>query len=240
MRPDELTTLLQALREEGGERSPQCPDEERIAGFVDGSLDETSTRSVRSHLADCGRCLAIVGMIAGERDEEGAKALDATMLARASASRPTKSSEKAWWQAPQWAAAAVLLLAVPVLIQTLHTDRTASYSPPEAIVPAQRSSGTSSVPNAIPSLIFPSAGAVVEASQLTIRWTEVPGSSYYDVRILTDSGELVARQRVSTTEWRPPERLQLDASNEYFVHVDAYTAGGKAASSTHVPFRVLD
>jgi hypothetical protein len=75
---------------------------------------------------------------------------------------------------------------------------------------------------------------------MQFRWTEVAGSPYYDVRIVTDDGAVVVRERVAGTTWQPPAQLRLQPGAEYFVHVDAYPSGDKAVSSDHVPFRVSD
>jgi hypothetical protein len=68
----------------------------------------------------------------------------------------------------------------------------------------------------------------------------VAGSPFYDVRIVTDAGDVVIQQRVTGTAWKLPAQLDLQSGAEYFVHVDAYPSGDKAVSSDHVPFRVAD
>jgi hypothetical protein len=89
-------------------------------------------------------------------------------------------------------------------------------------------------------VLSPGAGAVVDARRLSFRWTEVAGTPYYDVRIVTDAGDVVVRQRVSGTAWEPAAQLNLRPGAEYFVHIDAYPSGDKAVGSDHVPFRVSD
>jgi hypothetical protein len=89
-------------------------------------------------------------------------------------------------------------------------------------------------------LLSPGAGAVVNARELAFRWSDVPGTPFYELRIVTDAGDVVIRQQVTGTSWRPPAQLRLQPGAEYFVHVDAYPAGDKTVSTDHVPFRISD
>ena len=88
-------------------------------------------------------------------------------------------------------------------------------------------------------MLAPTPGAAMARARLVFEWTEVPGTPYYDVRILNDDGDVVARQRVTGSRWQP-EALKLRRGAEYFVVVDAYPSGDKAVSSRHIPFRVSD
>jgi hypothetical protein len=80
----------------------------------------------------------------------------------------------------------------------------------------------------------------VDPEDLSFRWSEVAGTPYYDVRIVTDAGDVVVQERVAGTNWQPQARLDLQPGAEYFVLVDAYPEGDKAVSSHHVPFRIAD
>ena len=68
----------------------------------------------------------------------------------------------------------------------------------------------------------------------------MPGTPYYDVRVVTDEGDVIVQQRVTGTRWQPPAHLDLRSSAEYFVLVEAYPDGDKAVSPRHVPFRTPD
>jgi hypothetical protein len=89
-------------------------------------------------------------------------------------------------------------------------------------------------------VLSPAAGAAVDRRQLDFRWNPVPGTPYYDVRIVSDDGELIATDRVTATAWRPPAELPLHPGAGYYVQVDAYPLGNKALSSEHTAFRVRD
>ena len=236
MDPDHVTSLLARRASECPGRSPACPDESRIAGYVDGGLDAPARQELEQHLADCGHCLALVGLLSRERSASASESRPSAVLAQAGA-RAWKKPQHPWRFAPQWAAAAAVVLAVPLLVQLGRS--------PDAGLEGQGRPAPSAIrkfestPETLQVLV-PAAGGAVDAQHAQFRWTEVAGSPYYEVRIVTDDGAVVARERVTGTAWQLPAQLQLQPGAEYFVHVDAYPSGDKAVSTDHVPFRVSD
>lgn len=236
MNPDHLTSLLSAGAPHDAGPSPACPDEHRIAGYVDGRLDDAARQQVELHLADCVHCLALVGLLCrGRRGADPVENVPRTIGAPAE-HRTVEGQQRRWRLAPQWAAAAALVLVVPVLLLLGRNL--------DGRIEGQRhpASSVTRVTESTPGLqvLSPGAGAAVDADRLSFRWTEVPGTPYYGIRIVTDEGDLVIQQRVDGTTWRPPAQLNLRPGVEYFVLVDAYPSGDKAVSSEHVPFRVAD
>lgn len=236
MNPDHLTSLLAAGAADDPRRFPACPDEHQIAGYVDGGLDEAAREQVGLHLADCRYCLALVGLLCRERHAGAIEPVPDEGVAQAPA-LVTKGPQRRWRLAPQWAAAAALVLAVPLLLQLgRNLDRGAEGQgrPDPTATRALTSTATEL------QVLSPGAGTAVDAQRLSFHWTEVSGTPYYDVRVVTDAGDVVIQQRVTGTTWRPPAQLKLRPGADYFVHIDAYPSGDKAVSSDHVPFRVSD
>ena len=236
MNPDHLTSLFAAGPLDDPGRSLDCPDEHQIAGYVDGWLDSAARERVERHLVDCGHCLALVGLLCRERDAEAIETAPRDVPVHTSA-QATKRPQRRWHLAPPWAAAAALVLAVPLLLQLgRNLDRGAEGQgrpdPPATRTLAPAAMGLQ--------VLAPGAGAAVDPRRMSFRWTEVSGTPYYDVRIVTDAGDVVIQQRVTGTTWRPPVQLSLQPGAEYFVHVEAYPSGDKAVSSDHVLFRVPD
>lgn len=233
---EDLARVLGASDLRPRERTAECPDEQSIAAYVDGGVGPTERETLEAHLADCAACLALVGLLARDEELEGEARIPEPALARASdiARRAVPAPSR---HVPRWAAAAAVLAVIPVLLQLY---RAADRSPAAGEDSAPRV--TRSAPPASHGLqvLRPVAGSVVEPSELTIRWSAVPGSAYYDVRIVTDSGAPVVEQRVTGTEWRPDENLKLRPGAEYYVRVDAYPAHGKSIGSVHVPFAVRE
>ena len=131
---------------------------------------------------------------------------------------------------PHLAAAACLVLAVTVLIDM----RSLQPNPTDSDF---RTTRGATAPGSL-QVTSPASGEGVALDDLEIRWTEMPGTRYYLVRIVTASGALVREQRVTETHWRPGSTVRLTAGEEYYVRVEAYPSVGPSIGSIHVPFRV--
>ncbi len=227
MTPDALSSLLRASRTDATEPGPACPDEHSVAAYVDGTLAETDRDSLELHLADCSHCLALVGLLSRERAVTTAEPVPELAIAR-TRTLANAGARRGRPFAPQWAAAAVVVLAAAALVRF-------AVLPQSADVPTTRTAPSPGL-----SLLSPGPGAIVGRNQLTVRWTPVAGAHYYDVRVVTDAGDVVTEQQVSGTEWRPRNPAALRPGLEYFVHVDAYVSEGKSIGSEHVSFRVAE
>lgn len=236
MAPDRLTSLLAAGADEGSGRSPNCPDEHRMAAYVDGALDSPECEELEQHAAGCSHCLALIGRLSRACDSEATEPVPPHVLARASA-LVKPQPRRQWWLAPQWAAAAALVLVIPLLVQL---GRNPDRGPEGQGRPEPPATRNLALPDAGLQVLTPSAGATVDAGRLSFHWTAVAGTPFYDVRVVTDEGDLVVEERVIGTTWQLPPQLELKPGVEYFVHVDAYPSGEKTLSSEHVPFRVSD
>jgi hypothetical protein len=239
MTHDELERQLRIAS--GGTRAgtPGCPGEQQLAAYADGTLPEAEREPLQAHLADCAACLSLVGMLARDDADEALPEVPETALARARALATPPA--RPWHQrAPQWAAAALVLLALPVV---MHVARSPDASPDTASEkPSVDERTTRSLGGGSPALevLQPAAGATVVPGRLSIRWTAVPSSDYYEVRIVDEAGALIAEQRVVATEWRPDPAVPLHSGGDYYVYVEAHHSGGKTVGSAHVPFRASD
>jgi hypothetical protein len=235
MTPDRLTALLRTGPVAPSGQTPECPDEHKVAAYVDGALDVPACERLERHAADCDHCIALIGALCRERKTNPGHPSTQPAISPTRghpADRTGRHRRLPRW----WAAAAALALATPLLVH-LGGDRDAGLG--EQGSPASPST-RSVVPDASGlRVLSPGPGSIVDVGRLTFSWTEIPGTPYYDVRIVTDAGDVIARQRVTSNRWRP-ERLDLDVGAEYFVIIEAYPSGDKAISSRHVPFRVTD
>jgi putative zinc finger protein len=219
--------LIDQLRQSGLGDHPAdgtCADENEIAGYIEGSLDSAGRARLECHLADCPRCVRLVGVVSSLRSVEF-ESVPEILVARA---KRAPTSWKQYW--PPLAAAAAIVLAVAVLMQ-IGVERPIRD---EQATRTTRGSPTQSDLH----ITAPASGAILRTGDLTFRWSEVPGARYYIVRVVTASGELVTEQRVTTNEWLPGDSLALRPGHDYFVRVDAYPAVGPSSSSVHVPFSI--
>jgi len=87
-----------------------------------------------------------------------------------------------------------------------------------------------------PELLWPAEGARLDADKAAFNWTPVRDTIYYQVRVVSDTGDLLWQERVDGTQWRLPPELVLDRDRQYFFRVDAYLAAAKRLSSDFVAF----
>ena len=108
MSPEHLRSLLTGAAAADPSRSVACPDEQEIAGYVDGGLDEVTRKKFELHLAYCTRCLELVGLLCRERDADAIEPVTHEVVTRAH-TVVTKGPQRRWRPVPQWAAAAALV-----------------------------------------------------------------------------------------------------------------------------------
>ena len=236
MTPEDLPSLLCASLAEPSGRCTECPDEHQIAAYVDGALATETTAGLETHIADCDHCLALVGLLSREREIPATEPVSNARVAHADG--PARPKPRVGTRSvPQWAAAAVVVIAMAAVIRVTQPSGPAGSPTDDLDAPTTRSAAATA-PGL--TLLSPTPGVDVNAGQLTVRWTPVPGTHYYDVRVVTDAGDVIAEEHVGGTEWRLSDPAVLQPGAEYFVHVDAFIADDKTVSSEHVAFRVTD
>jgi hypothetical protein len=211
--------------------SMSCPDEQVVAAYVDGALPAADRSAFEEHLADCEQCLSLVGLLAHPDENVPVEPVPEHVLARARRTPARRRSLRDL--VPLATAAAAAIVAMAVVLQF-------SRPPAEGAGPDYREVRSAGTPAARITVLSPADGARVRADELLVRWTEVPGTDRYEVRIVSESGHLVTEQRVARTEWRPGPDLGLEPGREYFVRVDAFPADARPLSSAHVPFTVTE
>jgi hypothetical protein len=215
-----LVSSLQRSAVDNHERTPFCPDDHDIAAFVDGALDDSARVLIERHLSGCPACVSRVGSLARLIREDQANVNPLT-------SAPTKI----WQQTtPWWAVAATVVLAIAWIAWAPTLEQSDDYATVRSISPVLTR----------PEILAPSSGVLGERSGFVIRWTEVPSSLYYEIRIVTDVGDVLSEARVEETEWTIGRDVALEPGREYFIRVDAYLSAAKAIRSEHIPFRIRE
>lgn len=222
MNQDKLKTLLKQL-EEDVERQPDCPDDYQLASYIEGGLSERVHHSFEAHVADCPFCIERIGILG--RASESASTIAMPEQVRAETDRRPR-----WQHAPRWASAALLVITVGFMANLQSPNE--MESAPTATERYVRQVSP------FPEILSPLEGSAVDPGNLVFKWKDVPGSLFYDIRIVSDDGALITRQRVWDTQWLLPAETQLQAGSEYFVRVDAFVSEGKAVSSEHTVFKV--
>jgi anti-sigma factor RsiW len=233
-----LTGLLREGLGDDPKRTDACPDENVLAEYVEGVLPGTEREPLEHHLADCARCLALVGLLVrsaepGEPRTAPERAAGRTLTTNA---LPTAGPHRSWWRSGRGlAAAASVLIAVAAVVRLAGP-----FDRPDATATQARITRGEAAAHPALQVLDPAPGAVLDVAQFSVRWTPVPDGREYDVRIVSDSGDVVGTAHVETTEWRPGETTALEPGRDYYVVVVARLPDGRTLSSEHVPFRVSD
>ena len=237
MNHEQITERIRNLRTQPAASGPACPDEHQVAAAIDGELNWDDRDAFDQHVANCDYCITRIGSLNGLRAVEVVEEVPDITLARA---RRLAKRTGTIQHAPRWAAAAVVVLAMVFTFGKYSNDNIAPESPasllpPVATVPQSRNID----PDALrPRILAPHEGAVIDAGKTLFRWTEIPGSLYYDIRIITGEGDMVWQDRINDTEWALPGHFELEPGAQYYVRVDAYLAEAKSVSSRHLLFTV--
>lgn len=236
----EIIALLRSLDADIGERTPFCPDEYTVAAYLAENREMPDRRGYEQHLAGCSYCLALTAALGRLAESAAPEEVSDHVLAEArEAGRPpARKLVNASWG---WAAAAIVVLAfVTVLGGGFRGDGV-----PDAALDAGRAESEQMremrglrTRQTGPRIIAPTNGSSIPPEAYTVRWKAVPGSLYYDIRIVDESGFLLWKDRVEQTHSALPDSLELASGTLYFVRVDAYLAEARSISSEHVQFTV--
>ncbi|MBI1939916.1 MAG: hypothetical protein HYS33_00250 [Acidobacteria bacterium] len=208
------------------------------------------------HLADCSYCLSQVAELSRLQTEEVFVEVPPALLARARGlAKP--ATQGASQPLVRWgaiaAAAACLALVVATTYRRQTSSPTVTPSPPAALpitsstAPASPPQPQAVPPRAVrnvqagppkPQLLSPGEGAVIAASDVKFRWKKVPGALYYEIRVVTEQGDVVWEGRAEETEAKLPPEVRLTGGQGFFVRVRAWLPEGKTVTSRVVRFRV--
>jgi hypothetical protein len=254
MNEQDLLRLLRPMPTGEGKRGWRCPDDAALAAYAEAHLADDARRRIEAHLADCDFCLNQIVFLL--RPQESAMPeVPQGLLARAH-ELGAKGTEVRWGAEWRWgtaaaAAACAALVAVvwlrqpspPLLPSPSGPTPSVEVSPPAA------AAAPSAPPRVVRNgqkagaplrLLFPREGAVVAREGFDFHWTEVRGSLFYEIRLMTGEGDLVWEGRVEGTQAPIPGNVQLVPGGKYFASVRAYLPEGKTLPAAVVGFTVAD
>jgi hypothetical protein len=235
------TELLALQRVELAGGTPFCPEDQEIAEYFEGLIPKNERGRLEHHLVDCRYCLARVGMLSRLEQHQSDRRIPGDVLATAKAMAPAVRGR---WQkmAPAWAAAALIVLAIGTLPPLHYTRQIKHESQTSANV--VESIGmlreTRNINSAVkgPSFLDPIESLVIVPEDYLFRWTPVPNSRFYQVRIVSDSGDVLWQERINGTEWKIPAGTQLTPGADYFMRVEAFLADTRSLKSGYLLFQV--
>jgi hypothetical protein len=93
---------------------------------------------------------------------------------------------------------------------------------------------------ASPELLYPRDGRVVSSTGIEFRWKRVPTALSYDVRVVTEDGDVVWEGRAEDSRVNLPSSVYLTAGKSFYVRVCANLPEGKTVTAKVVRFKVKD
>jgi hypothetical protein len=222
----QLRELLQWHRGEVSSQGGPCPDESELAAYFEGILAGGTRSRIGGHVADCDRCVQVLGFLADYAAGEVADSRFSLCVDEVPASVSMGELPK-WSGVRRWAAAAVLVVAAGLVIWQ-------AIDPPVSTVrqlPSTRDSFQG------PQLLWPTAGSAVVEPESVVRWSSVPDSLEYTITLLDAQGLLLWQEQVSSTEIQLPA-LELSADQAYFLQIRSHLRSGKSLRSGHFELRI--
>ncbi len=254
MAEEELKAKFREDREEQsrGSRKWNCPKDEAIAAYVDGSVDARARSRIESHLADCGYCRGLVADVVRMKGSD-APAIAVQLKQRAVMLAAPRSRRLQWilWPAVAAGAACVLIVALwvrspqqvsvppPAFSPTAPAPTVIAKSEPAPALrqPSGEVERNITASSHLPVLIFPQKNNVLTPQQLEFKWKAIPQSRYYEIRVVTADGDLVWSAQSENLNLKPPSDLELK-DGAYFVWISAYVENGPVQKSAPVRFVV--
>jgi hypothetical protein len=92
--------------------------------------------------------------------------------------------------------------------------------------------------SATPQLLYPREGAVVASAGIEFRWKSVPGAFSYDIRVVTEDGDLIWEGQSAKPRAVLPSNIRLASAQSFYVRVRAHLPEGKTITSKLVGFKV--
>ncbi len=241
-----------------GQRRWNCPRDAQIAAYADRQLAGRAKERVEAHLADCDFCRDQVGYLIRSANSPTPESPPDSLLERAKKlgeERP-RAEGIAFWHWGKIAAATACLVVVGTIAFRHHPagPTTAPANPPIALpaqAPPQIAPPAPSTMNPRPAvrggnnhwlqpaLVFPASGSMVPEGNIDFRWEPVAGALDYEVKLLSEDGDMVWTNTSSVSNLRLPAEVKLEAGKKYFVQVRANLAEGKSSQSAPIAFTVV-
>lgn len=234
-------------------RRGRCPSEQTIAAYADQQLIASERYVIEKHLSNCDRCLQQVGFLART---DGASydvpaALLQTALNRTSRQNAPGSSFLTSW-IPAFAVALVVFAIF--LSWRFRGERLPSNSPdPQVIARQTPVPPANQKPQHAPQnlvrgpqentaspLLSPLPKQRIAAANLEFRWQSQQQVTFYELRLASDSGEVVweGRADAAATSIRPPARIHLQRGRTYYVWLRVHLASGAVQQFSPVEFEL--
>lgn len=231
-------------------RSWWCPSDASIAAYADSVAGKRKRSWVEFHLARCHRCRLVVADIIKAQRQFDLPCPPAHLIGKAVGLVEPGRSRRRWFWVPAGALAGIALLAALAAILRSRPELSILPPPaPPAPIVAEAKPAPSLQPathdvvrgprsaEPSPTVLSPHPGSIIQNQKLQFRWTPIPRSRAYELRILKADGDLVWQEETKESALQLPSDVVLK-SGSYFLWITAFLDNGRTAKSAPVQFQI--
>jgi len=228
-----------------------CPDEQQLAAYAEQQLMAGERSVVETHLVVCDRCLKQVSFLVRSRSLALEAVPKELMKAAAEIGHHDGRKQFGW----QWVLAGAASAAMLGALLTMKVARKApsvrtepiqvAHAQPAGSLPvttqdlATREEKVRGADQADQEIITnPKRDQKLYLNQSDFRWKADKDALFYEVQVVTDSGDVVWQQRTDRTEARLAANAKLDKGRTYYVWVRVHKARGTVEQSKAIRFTV--
>lgn len=232
-------------------RRGRCPSEQTIAAYADQQLIASERYVIERHLSNCDRCLQQVGFLA--RTDAAWPDVPATLLQTALNRTSRQNAPGSRFLTPWIPAFAAALIVLTIFLSwSFRGKRPQSNLPDPQVIARQTPIAPADQKqphapqnlvrgpqeNTASPLLSPLPKERIAAANLEFRWQSQPQVTFYELRLASDSGEVVweGRADAAATSIRPPARIHLQAGHTYYAWLRVHLASGAVQQFAPVEF----
>jgi hypothetical protein len=232
--------------------SRRCLSEQDLAAYADQQLIGTERVRVERHITTCDACLAQVAFLVRSATTDPNET-PSFLFTKAAALGKVKSQSSGFrWH---WAAAAG---ALAVIVIAALQSNVAPSQPSPAVAEKETRSSPTIVADATRTkplqsladestvrgrsrevawgLSSPKAGETVDAANLQFRWEPRSGAASYELKVVSEDGNVLWEQRTESTSAKMPASVHLVKGKTYYVWLSVHTASGQIDRAKAVEF----
>ena len=211
-----------------------CPSEVQLAAYSEQQLIGDERNLVEQHLASCDACLQQVGFLLHTASVPSKQTPDHLLsMASSMGKRPDPITRH------RWRGLAVATATGAVLAVVLWNNRNESRFPtPTQEISNPVTAPTNSAPEAMPvppiatdknsklrgeqgssdaMLTSPQPDEVLDASRIEFHWKPRREASFYEIKIVSETGDLVWQKRSLGSFLKLPSDVHLEKNKPYYV-----------------------
>lgn len=219
-------------------RAIDCPSEEGLKAYLERERGSDPTAGIETHLVGCRACrLDLLNLQAESIGAFELVPVPPKLKERVAKSEKPRASFfqnlTGWTNAPAFAAAALVLIAITAAGLWRFTNPVAHVNTNSEVL---RSDGR---PVSSVRAVFPVENVVVSGPTIEFRWRTEAKASRYTVEVLDEDGDIIYQGETAADHIMVDTlQAQLHPQRKYFWYVKAKLADGTENETNPIPFSI--